>query len=140
MSLPIQTFLPFPTRLVGSGTLTINAGQTIQFLALNSRQLRVQFAVCNLDAAITLKLQTIFGSIFGSVRPGRTITYQTSADMQVFNPGAAPVLFEVCELYPDISGTSDSGLPPSKATAASGGGSASGSYTGGGTRGGKIGR
>jgi len=98
MSTEIQRI---PTRFVGSGTVTLLAGASQQFVGSNARQDRIQFVVTNLDATQILKLQTLNSTTLATIFPQRCFTLETDADFQVYNPNGNSVQFEVAELYPD---------------------------------------
>lgn len=98
---PVPIVQRIPTRIVPSGTITLNAGASQTFPGSNNRQDRVQFVITNLDGSQLLKLTTTNGGIWGSVLASTKETYETSADIVVLNPGSNSVQFEVGEFYPD---------------------------------------
>jgi hypothetical protein len=122
-----------PTRIIASGTITITAGKSAAFGGSNSRQDRFQFVVTNLDAALSVKLQTLSGANFATVFPQRSVTIQSSADFIVANPNGSDVQVEVCELYPDIANLSQN--QPRLAAVPAGGAAPSGGAAGGATGG-----
>jgi uncharacterized membrane protein YgcG len=126
-----------PTRLVASGTITINAGASATFPGLSARQDRLQIVITNLDVASSVKVQTMAGTNFATIFPQRNITIETNADIQINNPSGAPVQVEVCELYIDLGNQIyGSGGVPAKAVGGSGGGAPAVGGSGGGSRGG----
>ena len=92
---------PFPTRIVPSGTVSINAGQSLSVPGTNLRQDRVRFTVTNLDAALAIKLQSTNQANFATVFPQQSHVQETTADFLVQNPNGQAVSVEICELYPD---------------------------------------
>jgi hypothetical protein len=119
--------LPFPTRIRGSGTLTLATNSVANYAGSEGRTLRRQIIVTNLDTALDLKMRTANGIIFGTVFPRTALTWETSADVQVYNPsGAATVDYEVCEIF------YDPGTPASAQWAAAPGSSGAGGGGGGG--------
>src|SRR5436190_12618210 len=80
-----------PTRLVPSGTLTINAGAKVQFPGSNARQDRVQVVITNLDGSQLVKIQTLAGVNWATVFGQTFMTFETSVDFQIYNPGANSV-------------------------------------------------
>jgi hypothetical protein len=134
--------------MVASGTITLTTGTGQTFPGTNARQARVQLIVTNLSGGDILKVQSANGTNGASVQPSTSLTFETSADVIIFNASANSIDFEVLELYPDpgfanlvplfqtpvtpsgTPGVAGGGTTPSGAPA--GGASGSGTSSGGG--------
>src|SRR6266568_678119 len=92
-----------PTRIVASGTITVAANGGVQaFVGSNARQDRIAIIVTNLDAVLSLKVQTLNGLNCATIFAQLPWGLETSADIQIQNPNGSDISIEVCELYPDI--------------------------------------
>jgi len=90
-----------PTRIVPSGSVTVTAGTSVKYIGQNSRQDRVAAIITNVDASLSLKVQTVAGVNFATVFPQRSFLLSSCDDFLVQNPNGADVIVQVCELYPD---------------------------------------
>jgi len=133
--------------MVPSGTITLGAGASQTFPGTNSRQNRVQIVITNLEnvGGQNLKIQSANAVNGATVFPQTAETFETSADIVIFNPGSNSMDFEVMEFYPDAgfanavpqfqTPVNPSGTPGvGGAGAPAGGGSSGGGYIGTGGR------
>lgn len=130
-----------PTKIVASGTLTLNGANPTQFFGSNTRRDRIQFVVTNLSNAVLIQVQTVNGVPWMTVFPQRVITIESGDDFQLCDPtGAGGVQFQVGELYPDtgnlhgVTPVNPGAVPPGPAGGAgagAGAGAGGGGYSGG---------
>src|SRR5207249_4947024 len=101
--------LPFPTRTVPSGRVTVAAGTPLSFSGSNGRQLRVMFVITNKSTTQTITVCQADGRDLFEVDPREKISFPTSADLIVVNAadgvdnGAATKIL-VAELFPQGGG------------------------------------
>jgi hypothetical protein len=103
----ITPFVPFPTRAVCSGEITLAATTARGFGGSSSRQVRVMFVVQNTDATNAIQLLDGTGKLFANIAAGAPpFALASSMPFQVYNPNGVNVKFTVLELFPDIEGSS----------------------------------
>lgn len=93
---------PFPLREKPSGTITLAATSTSDiYLGQDSRQDRASFIICNLSTTGSLKVRTRAHANMTTIFPQQTIALPTRSDVEVYNPNAGNVDYEVLEYFYD---------------------------------------